>query len=665
LKVKGLLRDGDARPDVPHQGKRHFRVEDRYRLLVDAVKDYAIFMLDPEGIICTWNDGAERIKGYRADEIVGRHFSIFYPAESIAMGLPARMLEAATKEGAYADEGLRVRKDGSRFWAGVVITALRGDDGTLLGFGKVTRDLTERGAAREALQASNRRECEIASELSEANAYLKNIFNASTLVAIIATNLQRTITVFNPGAERMLGYRADEIVGHHTASLFHLPEEVEERARALSTYLNRPIRGAEFFRNSVAVPGFDQLDWTYVRKDGTRLTVLLSLSLVRDEAGQPIGYLGVAEDITESRKATAKIAAVYKQLNAALECTSDCVITIGHDWTLLYANQRALEMLPDFVPGRNYWACFPLIVGTPPEKVQRDAMENRTSSSYETFYEPYGRWYKVRLYPSEEGLSIFFTDITDEKKMQEQIAMEQVLREKRIEALSHMAGGLAHEISNPLAIIHARASDLKALAEGGEPVPANEVARASDSIVHTADRAIRILRGLRGFGREAGNDAMELASIESIVDQCVELQQMRFDRHFVALCLDLHPNLPPVLCRETQIGQILTNLLNNAFDAIEQSGVAERWVTLTARPEGETVVLDVVDSGPGIEDQFRPYLMEPFFTTKTNGLGMGVGLSLSRAIAQDHGGSLSLGEQDGHTCFRIILPVDPTAVKPG
>ncbi len=127
------------------------RSEERFRLLVEGASDYAIFMLDPEGSVASWNSGAERIKGYRAEEILGQHFSKFYPQESIERGKPQHELEVAAAEGRYEDEGWRIRKDGSRFWANVIITALRGKDGQLKGFSKVTRDFTNRKSAEESL----------------------------------------------------------------------------------------------------------------------------------------------------------------------------------------------------------------------------------------------------------------------------------------------------------------------------------------------------------------------------------------------------------------------------------------------------------------------------------------------------------------------------------
>jgi PAS domain S-box-containing protein len=138
---------------APHRRARErtrtWSAEDRFRLLVESVTDYAIFMLDREGRVDSWNRGAERLKGYRPDEILGKHFSVFYPPEVVAAGYCERELEIAAREGRVEDEGWRVRKDGSRFWADVVITALRDRGGALLGFAKVTRDLTERRRAEE------------------------------------------------------------------------------------------------------------------------------------------------------------------------------------------------------------------------------------------------------------------------------------------------------------------------------------------------------------------------------------------------------------------------------------------------------------------------------------------------------------------------------------
>jgi PAS domain S-box-containing protein len=141
--------------------------EDSFRLLVESIKDYAIVMLDPTGKVASWNAGAERFKGYRAAEIIGKHFSCFYPTDAIQRGLPEKELAIAAKEGRFEDEGWRVRKDGKQFWANVVIAALRDQDGTLRGFSKVTRDLTERKQAEERIQQQSQEIMELSTPVMQ------------------------------------------------------------------------------------------------------------------------------------------------------------------------------------------------------------------------------------------------------------------------------------------------------------------------------------------------------------------------------------------------------------------------------------------------------------------------------------------------------------------
>jgi rsbT co-antagonist protein RsbR len=141
--------------------------DDSFRLFVDSVRDYAIVMLDPTGHVASWNPGAARIKGYTRDEVIGKHFSCFYTADAIQRGLPEKELEVAASEGRFEDEGWRVRKDGKQFWASVVITALRDNDGSLRGFGKVTRDLTERRQTEERIQQQAREIMELSTPVMQ------------------------------------------------------------------------------------------------------------------------------------------------------------------------------------------------------------------------------------------------------------------------------------------------------------------------------------------------------------------------------------------------------------------------------------------------------------------------------------------------------------------
>lgn len=182
-------------------------------LLINAIVDYAIFMLDTDGLVRTWNKGAERLKGYAPDEIIGKHFSIFYTPEDREIGLPKRALATAAETGRFASEGWRVRKDGRRFWALVVLDAIRDEEGRLIGFAKVTRDITERQQAHNDLLESERR--------------YRRLVEAVVDYAIFQLDPSGHVAIWNAGAERIKGSRPDEIIGRHF-SAFYTSEDIKK-----------------------------------------------------------------------------------------------------------------------------------------------------------------------------------------------------------------------------------------------------------------------------------------------------------------------------------------------------------------------------------------------------------------------------------------------------
>ncbi|MCA1814625.1 MAG: PAS domain S-box protein, partial [Halobacteriales archaeon] len=244
-----------------------------YQLLVESVRDYAIFMLDPRGYIRSWNQGAHRLKGYEASEVIGRHFSVLYPPADVASGKPMFELEVAAREGRYEDEGWRVRKDGSRFWANVVITALRGPEGDLVGFAKVTRDLTERKLAEEEMRHSEER--------------FRALVDGVRDYAIYMLDAKGRVVSWNMGAERMKGYRPEEVLGQHFSLFF--PEDLRAR--------HAPERELE---QAAREGRFEEENWR-VRKDGTRFWANVVLTPLRDSTGRLVGYAKVTRDLTEQK----------------------------------------------------------------------------------------------------------------------------------------------------------------------------------------------------------------------------------------------------------------------------------------------------------------------------------------------------------------------------
>jgi PAS domain S-box-containing protein len=260
------------------------RSDESLRRMVWGVKDYAILMLDTEGRVVTWNEGAERIKGYRAEEIIGRHFSTFYPAEVAAQGKPALELKIATEKGRFEEEGWRVRKDGSQYWASVLITALRDENGQLSGFAKVIRDTP---APQDTIEA-----------FLTAEALQKAIFN-SVNFSKIATDAKGVIQIFNVGAECMLGYEAEDVINKITPADISDPIELIARAAALSAELGTPIAPgfeALVFKASRGIEDIYEL--TYVRKDGSRFPAVVSVTALRDAQEEIIGYLLIGTDNT-------------------------------------------------------------------------------------------------------------------------------------------------------------------------------------------------------------------------------------------------------------------------------------------------------------------------------------------------------------------------------
>jgi PAS domain S-box-containing protein len=251
--------------------------EERFKLLVESVRDYAIFMLDPSGHVLTWNAGAERFKGYRADEIIGQHFSRFYPPEALASGLPEHELQVASKTGVFEDEGWRVRKDGSFFWANVVITAMRDAHGELVGFAKVTRDLTQRRAQEEDLRRSEER--------------FRLLIEGVTEYAIFMLDPNGRVSTWNSGAERIKGYTAADIIGQHF-SIFY-PQDARE-----SGWPDHELQVA-------AEKGkFIDTGWR-LRKDGTTFWANVTITALRDDTGKLLGFAKLTRDLTQAKRVEA------------------------------------------------------------------------------------------------------------------------------------------------------------------------------------------------------------------------------------------------------------------------------------------------------------------------------------------------------------------------
>ena len=293
---------------------------DRYKVLVDAITDYAIYMLDTKGNIVSWNAGASRFKGYEADEVLGTHFSRFYRPADRDKGLPHRALTHAAEKGRFEGEGWRVRKDGSEFWAHVIVDPIRDNAGSLIGFAKITRDLTERRLAEEQLRRSEQQ--------------FRLLVQGVTDYAIYMMDVGGRVSSWNAGAERIKGYLPDEIIGQHFSRFF--PEQ--DRLAGI------PDHALEIARHEGR---YESEGWR-LRKDGTRFWANAIIDAIRDEDGVLIGFAKITRDITEKRDAQAALELAREELFQAqkMEALGQLTGGVAHDFNnLLMAVQASLDLL--------------------------------------------------------------------------------------------------------------------------------------------------------------------------------------------------------------------------------------------------------------------------------------------------------------------------------
>jgi PAS domain S-box-containing protein len=285
--------------------------EGRYRLLIEAVTDYAIYLLDPNGIVTSWNPGARRFKGYEEAEIIGQHFSLFYSEEDRQSGAPARALATAAREGKFEGEGWRVRKDGTRFWASVIIDSIRNPAGELLGYAQITRDLTERKAAEDAFRRSEQ--------------LFRLLVQGVTDYSIYLLEPDGRVASWNAGAQRIKGYSPEEVIGEHFSKFY-----TEEDQRK-----GMPERALE---TAAREERFESEGWR-VHKSGKKFYAHVIIDAIHDEQGILLGFAKITRDITERREAQLALEKTRETLfqSQKMEAIGQLTGGIAHDFNNLLA----------------------------------------------------------------------------------------------------------------------------------------------------------------------------------------------------------------------------------------------------------------------------------------------------------------------------------------
>ena len=618
----------------------------RIELLIDAVTDYAIYMLDPDGFVTTWNSGAERIKGYKAVEIIGQHFSRFFTPEDRASGLPERILEAARSIGRYEGEGWRVRKDGTRFCANGIIQPVRDEKGALVGFAKVTRDVTERVQAQHAILESERR--------------FRILVDGVVDYAIYMLDPSGIITNWNAGAQRMKGYSADEIVGQHLSKFY----TKEDRASGL------PARVLE----TAAREGRYEAEGWRVRKDGGRFWASIVLDAIRSEDGRLQGFAKVTRDITERRTALEALRESERQFRLLVSGVVDYAIFmldpngVVTSWNA--GAQRIKGYSAEEIVGQHFSRLYTesdRSAGAPARALYTAATEGRfEAEGWRLRKDGTMFWANVVIDPirGEDGELIGYAkvtrDITERRNSQlaVQAAQQQRDHAQRMDALGQLTGGVAHDFNNLLMIVsgHIRTIDK---AVGDNP----KLSRAAKAIAYAAQRGASLTRQLLTFSRRQTINPIVFKLAERISPLQAMLES--FVGSAVRLSIAVGSEVWPIKVDESEFELALVNLALNARDAMPKGGaliINVENVNLSsgdtlAGIEGEFVAMRVTDTGAGIAPDVLSKVFDPFFTTKGAEKGTGLGLSQVHGFAHQSGGTVHIASEVGRgTTVTIYLP---------
>jgi len=645
------LREGDNRQPQGNVATRE--VEDLYTLLIESCTDYAIFLLDPEGCITSWNVGAERIKGYSAQEIIGQHFSIFYSAEDITARKPVIALQLAAREGRYHEEGWRVRKDGSYIWASVIIAALRDEAGHVRGFAKITRDLTARKMAEEERrQAANERELSRTKALRATEEQFRLLLD-STAEGIVAQDLRGTCVICNPAAVRILGYdSADELLGKPMHALVHH---------------TRPD-GSRYPRSECAIHGAmltadgahaeDEVFW---QKDGRSVPVEYWAYPIRS-SGHAIGSVVTFLDITERRRAQQALEESEIRFRTLTEASFEGIV-FAEGGIIYDANEGFARMFgysKEEVIGR---PALDFVADESVDTVRRRAEQNiegrfeavgKRKDGRKLFLEVTG---KRHIFEGRLARLAALRDVTDRKNLEDSFRHAQ-----KMEAIGRLAGGVAHDFNNLLTVVLTY-TDLML----GDLPPGDARAEDLGEIRKASLAAASLTKQLLAFSRQQVIEPRLVNLNDAVAASARMLRRVVGEDINLVTLLSADP--ARVMIDPGQLEQVIMNLAVNARDAMPTGGTLTLETSIEKLDDGyanvhwpavagEFVMLAVTDTGSGMDEATRARIFEPFFTTKEVGEGTGLGLSTVYGIVKQSRGFVWVYSEPGHgTTFKIYFPL--------
>ncbi|QDU74088.1 Autoinducer 2 sensor kinase/phosphatase LuxQ [Bremerella volcania] len=631
-----------------YQAKKELRESSRqiHSLKSNLDKHTLYSITDRSGKIIEVNEGFCRISGYKEDELIGRDHRILnsgHHPKSFWGEMWRTILAGETWRGEVCNRA----KDGSLYWVDATNIPFHDSDGKIEKFVSLRFDITDRKRAEErSIAASNE---------------LQGVLGAATRVSIIASDCQGIITTFNAGAEAMLGYTAEEMVGKQTPAIIHVESEVVARGKELSQLLGERVEGFQVFVKQAMINGHEEREWTYVRKDGSTLDVSLTVTARYDDEGQIIGYLGIAQDISARKRAEEENRRLTERLDLALRGSNtglwDWVVPTGETvfsdiwYTMLGYEPGELPMHVDT------WIslCHPDDLSMATDAIQRHfrgedpvyCCEHRVRCKD-------GSWLWVRdigevVAWNEDGSPKRMVGVhIDVQELQQAIEQANSANQAKSDFLANMS----HEIRTPMTSILGY-SELLLNDLSAEDL-SDEHNNALETINRNGEHLLAIINDILDMSKiDAGKLSLEVLATQphAIAEEVISLLNVRAIGKGIALRLRYDSEFPETIQSDpTRLRQILLNIVGNAIKFTE---IGEVVISLSHLPEQGLMQFRVTDTGLGMTPaqlekiaNFEPFIQADSSTTREFG-GTGLGLRISNCLASMLGGQIIVDSEQG------------------